>query len=148
MKLVSEELPPTEVEILCWDERRGFKIGYLFRNRGGATGQFWCVGGVSGGIGTPREVKAPTHWQELPPEPIPAMTYTNHRIPGTENNNSRHAGHYITEIRYWIPERTEDEPLITGDGFYFYDEVEQIGGGPYPTKEKALEERNKYCATL
>jgi len=65
-------LPPTLVEVLGWDGRRGFSI-CLWIDRGDCErGQYWVVNGSSGGIGTKLEVKPPTYWHELPASPLNA----------------------------------------------------------------------------
>jgi hypothetical protein len=226
MKKLADEYPPEGVEVLCWDVRRGFKLGYWLNQRGGSAGKFWTVGGASGG-----SIKPPTHWDALPNEPEdtseprlirgwselaalgeskthrlkidvrncngwlhdksatpgtmgtylsthtfygsqyehstsilrkagfdvqlanwdqlpPEPVILQHRIPGTESRQSNHAGYFVTEVRGWYAGCATRYPDYIGDGFYFNDEVEQVGGGPYDTMDQAVAEWCKYGKAL
>lgn len=50
---------------------------------------------------------------------------------------------------FWCPKGTDlDDTPSRADGWYFWDEVGQLGGGPYPTENEAVASFGRYCAEL
>ena len=51
---------------------------------------------------------------------------------------------------YWFPQgayHDANEPELQ-EGWYFYDEVDDLGGGPYSTERMAIDGLTRYCEAL
>jgi hypothetical protein len=49
---------------------------------------------------------------------------------------------------YWFPADYKVGNEYLQDGWYFFDETECIGGGPYDTEDQAIAKLNEYVAML
>lgn len=49
---------------------------------------------------------------------------------------------------YYVPPGTLYEGKSLEGGWYFTDETENFGGGPYSTEKEAIDELNKYATWL
>ena len=57
--------------------------------------------------------------------------------------NSRNFEHVV-----WVPQGTSYESDSLNEGWYFWDEIGNLGGGPYKTEKEAVDKLNEYAASL